>query len=306
MFASFNRIAMLSAVWIVFAGAFANAEAAGPPEAVMKMLNEAARDGSDPGELELTAMLAKRAYPEAALEIDRTVRRLERQRQRHKVVAEAPRSLRDGWTGEGEFGASASGGNTNETSINLGFKAERETATWGNTFVAKADYKKSAGTTTVERFLANHQSKYKFDGKLYGVSLLQWESDKFAGFDNRFSESAGLGYSLKQARKWTWDVTAGPAFRQTSRVDRSYEADIEARLSSHIAWFLTPGTTVTQDTNLFLGPGNNTYQAVTALTTKVIGAISARASFDYKRETSPPPGLVGQDTVSRLTLVYGF
>ena len=301
MFASMCRAAAVAAMCVVFATA---AHAAGPPEAVMRMLKEAARV-DDPGQLTLTAMLAKRAYPEAALEIDRTVRRLERQKQRRKV-AEAPRGFRDGWTGEGEVGASTSSGNTNETSINLGFKAARDTATWRNTFTAAADYKTSAGTTTVERFLARHESQYKFDGRLYGVSLLQWERDEFAGFDRRFSESAGLGYSLKQTRKWNWDVTAGPAFRQTSRVDQTYESDIEARLSSHIAWFLTPGTTVTQDTNLFLGPGNNTYQAVTALTTKVTGAVSARASFDYKKETAPPPGLVGTDSTTRLTLVYGF
>ena len=301
MLSSMCRVAAVAAMCVAFTTA---ALAAGPPEAVMRMLNEAARD-DDAGQLTLTAMLAKRAYPEAALEIDRTVRRLERQKQRRKV-AEAPRSFRDGWAGEGEVGASTSSGNTNETSINLGFKATRDTASWRNTFTAAGDYKKSAGTTTVERFLGRHESQYKFDGRLFGVSLLQWERDEFAGFDRRFSESAGLGYNVKRARKWSWDVTAGPAFRQTARVDRTFVSDIEARLSSHLAWFLTPGTTVTQESNVFLGPGNNTYQAVTALTTKVIGAVSARASFDYKKETAPPPGLVGTDSTTRLTLVYGF
>ena len=117
MLSSMCRVAAVAAMCVAFTTA---ALAAGPPEAVMRMLNEAARD-DDAGQLTLTAMLAKRAYPEAALEIDRTVRRLERQKQRRKV-AEAPRSFRDGWAGEGEVGASTSSGNTNETSINLGFR----------------------------------------------------------------------------------------------------------------------------------------------------------------------------------------
>ncbi len=56
-----------------------------------------------------------------------------------------------------------------------------------------------------------------------------YESDRFLGYDNRFSASAGYGYGLIREPMMTLDVTIGPAYRFTDYVAAMDENDDELR-----------------------------------------------------------------------------
>ncbi len=103
-----------------------------------------------------------------------------------------------------------------------------------------------------------------------------------------------------------WDVTLGPAFRQIDPVIGAMQYDVEARLATHLVWNITDATVFTEDMSFYVGGGHSTSQSTTAITTKLIDALAARASFNIKRETIPGPGFRRTDTASRMTLVYGF
>ncbi len=290
-----------------------SAHAADPPEAVSKMLAEAVKT-KDRDAILQTAIIAKKAYPGSALEIDRMVARFTHETE----VAESDKAAADfrektifrGWSGEGELGASHSSGNSTDTTVAAALNLRWENTNWRNHFNAVADYKSTKDVANTERLVVSHEIQYKINDRLFTTGLLEWEHDKFAGFDNRYSQAFGLGYGVYHSKTVSWDVSLGPAFRQTDRsgltTGPAFENETQARLSATASWIISPTMTMSEDASFYFGGGNRTYQSTTAFTSKVIGQLSARASFFYKKETTPPPGLFGTDTTTRLTLVYGF
>jgi putative salt-induced outer membrane protein len=297
----------LSLLW----GSVVAVQAAEPPEAITKMLTEAVHT-KDRDTVIQTAILAKKAYPDSVLEIDRLVARLTHEAAQAELKDKEPpkKTIFKGWTGEGELGASHSSGNSTDTTVAAALNLRWENIDWRNHFTATADYKRSAGVANTERLVVSHEIQYKINDKLFTTGLLEWEHDRFAGFDNRYSESFGLGYNVYRSKALAWDVSLGPAFRQTDRsgftTGPAFENETQARLSTTGSWIISPTMTMTEEASFYFGAGNRTYQSTTAFTSKIIGQLSARASFFYKKETAPPVGLFGTDTISRLTLVYGF
>ena len=101
-----------------------------------------------------------------------------------------------------------------------------------------------------------------------------------------------------------WDLEAGPALRQTRYVTFN-ENEFAGRGASRFAWTLSDTTVFTNDTAIFFA-GSSSINNTAALTAKLFGALSARASFNLAWEEAPPAGLENLDTTTRFTLVYDF
>jgi putative salt-induced outer membrane protein len=56
----------------------------------------------------------------------------------------------------------------------------------------------------------------------------------------------------------------------------------------------------------YAGGSDSTYFSTTVITTKLMGNISARTSFNATSERNPPAGIDSTNTITRLTLVYSF
>jgi putative salt-induced outer membrane protein len=212
----------------------------------------------------------------------------------------------EGWTGEGEIGATLTSGTSEITTVAAGVSLTKETLDWRHTLTGVANYQRSDGVTTANRFLAGYEVNYKFSPRFWVLGLLQWEQDEFAGFDQRFTESVGLGYRIVDTPMFVWDVSGGPAFRQTSFTDGTDESDVAGRAATHILWNIADGTVLTEDAGVYLGGRSNTYFSTTALTSQIIEDVSARISFGVVMESNPPPGIAETNTITRFTLVYSF
>jgi putative salt-induced outer membrane protein len=275
------------------------------PDPVGRMITAAAQSGK-PGALDTVADVAKTTYPASAGEIDALVSHLKADAE-DKRIAELQRlKLYQGWTGQGELGASRTSGNTDATTVAIGLHASKDGIHWRHKFDATADYQRSNNASGTDKYLAGYEGDYKFNPALFVSTLAQWEKDRFAGFYSRTTESLGVGYSVYHTPRLQWDISAGPAWRQIDQVQGPFVHDVSLRLNSQTLWHITPATDFTETVNIYAGGNNNTYESTTALTTKVIGALAARGSFDIKKETSPAPGAKKVDTTSRMTLVYGF
>lgn len=275
------------------------------PAPVEKMILEAAKTGS-PRTLDTVAAVAAAAVPESAMEIRALVDSLRTRAEAERIAQLEQLNYFQGWHGEGELGASKVTGNTDTTDIAIGVHLTKDGLKWAHKFNVTADYQRAQGVSGVDKYLAGYEANYKFNERLFTFGLLQYDRDHFAGFNNRLTESFGLGYSLFHTPTLMWDVTAGPAFRQIDQVLGPSQYDVEARLATHLTWNITDATVLTEDVSFYVGGGNSTSQSTTAVTTKLIDALAARASFNIKKETAPGPGFKRTDTASRVTLVYGF
>ena len=283
----------------------AKAHADPVPERVAAIIRAAANDGN-PAELAATIKFAKKANPRSAKEIDALATQLQVAAEARHRAELLRRRFFEGWTGQGEIGASSSSGNTRSTTLAMGLNFSRTGLNWDQAFIATADYQRDNGTESKGRYFASYSGHYKYNDRAYALGLLSWESDRFSGFESRLSESVGLGYAILKGPKVNLSIEAGPALRQTDYSLGRSENEFAGRASVNYLWKMFPNLTFTQIVSYYGQSHDSTLTSDTAFTANLIGALSARASYHIQYETNPPLTLDKTDTLTRLTLVYSF
>ncbi len=294
------RLLLMSVVLAIAPGF---ALAAPLPAPVARMIEAAAET---PGALATVAEVARRTHPESLDEIDAQVAALTSRAEEERVARITSLRFRDGWKGEGQAGGFISTGNSEDIGGSAGLSFAKETLRWRHEIRAQGDYQRSGGAVSKERYFAGYAGQWKLNGRSFLAVSLSGERDRFAGFRSRFSESVGFGYRLIEQRDLRLDVQAGPALRQINYYDRGDEIAFSARLGGDLSWTIRPDLVFTQNATVFLDSVSSSLTATTALTAKLRGDLSARASFDVRAETEPPVGREHTDTTTRASLVYSF
>jgi putative salt-induced outer membrane protein len=275
------------------------------PEPVVRIITEAANSGNG-ATLQTAIALAKATNPRSLPEIDALVANLQSQAAATRAARLSMQGFFEGWSGEGEIGASLTTGTSKNKTLALGIGLTRDGLDWRHKINAIANYQRSNNVTTADRYLASYEANYKFTPRLYAFGLLQWEQDKFSGYNSRYTEALGVGYTLVDTAQFNWVVSGGPALRQTKLITHRSESDTSARANTVFLWNISPTTVFSEDLGMYVGGSDNTYYSTTALTTKIMGNISARASFNVISESNPPPTIQKTSTITRFTLVYSF
>lgn len=299
------RIGFISGTMVICGMAATPAYASSLPDSVAAMIRAAAETG-DAATLKTTADLARKTNPDATAEIDALVAQLQKKADDERLAKMKSQGFFQGWKGQGQAGATITSGNTSNKGVSLGLNLHKEGIKWRHAILATVDYARQDGVTSQNRYFASYEANYKLTDRLYAVGLGSWEKDRFSGFNRRFSETAGLGYTLIKQPNMTLNLEAGAALRQTSYITGISDNRFAGRGALDYSWTITPGVIFTENATVYGQSDNSTFTSTTALTMKVRGALSAQASFLVDHETNPPLGLKKTDTTSRLTLVYAF
>lgn len=275
------------------------------PEPMRVMLDAAYKSGNE-REIATVVKYARIAAPDAADAIAEELDawRAKRRDARREELAGA--GFLDLWTGRAEVGGFISTGNSDVTGLSAIVDLTREGLSWRHKLRLQADYQESNDVTSRERYLFSYEPNYKIDDNsyIYGAALA--ESDRFLGYDSRFSASAGAGYGAIREPGLTLDLELGPAYRHTSFIDDRVENSLAARGSVDLDWRLTDAITFRQDASAYLERFNSTVASTTALNAKLFGPLSAQLSYAVQYESMPPEGRRTTDTTSRASLVYSF
>lgn len=275
------------------------------PAPVRAMLDAAYESGND-RDIATLVKYARAAAPQASDEIAKEAEEWRAKRRRAEQETLATASIFDLWKGRVEVGGFISEGNSDLKGLTAIVDLQREGLRWRHKFRLQADYQESADITTRERYLFSYEPNYKIDdgAYIYGAALA--ESDRFLGYDSRFSLSAGAGYGVIREPTVTLNVDLGPAFRETAFTDDRMESSLAARGSVDLDWRLTPAITLRNDGSAYLQRFNSTVSNTTALNAKLFGPLSAQLSYAVQYESMPPEGRRNTDTTSRASLVYSF
>jgi putative salt-induced outer membrane protein len=295
-------VSRITAAWLTVAVPLAG-RAAPLPQPVAAMIDAAA---DDPDTLKAVVKAAKKANPDSAAEIDSQAAAATKRAAAEKTRKAAEAGVLGGWTTKIQLGGSIKTGNTDENAFTGAIEVEKETPKWEHDLNLTVDRKTESGALTTDRYFLTYSGQWKFSPRLYAVGVLWGERDVFAGYDYRLSESIGLGYRLIDAPNLKLRVEAGPGLRQADYLLIGYEGTIAARSAGYLSWRLSPRLEFTQSLVSYLDTKNSTLLAASALTTKLEGNISARASYEVRHEANPPEGRQHTDTTSRLTLLFGF
>ncbi|MGH6966153.1 MAG: DUF481 domain-containing protein [Phenylobacterium sp.] len=279
------------------------AHAAPLPRAVTDIIDAAA---DDPDTLRAVVKAVKKANPDAVAEIDAQVARSTARIAARKAEQAASQGLFEGWTAKADFGGSISTGNTDDYGVTTSIALARKTPVWEHDIDLRVSFKSEDKKTTTDRYFATYALIRNLTPRLYVGGILWAERDRFAGYNYRFSEGVGLGYRLIKKPDLKLTFEAGPALRESEYLERGYEATVAARTAGYLTWQVAPRLEFSQSVVTYLDTENSTLLSTSALTTKLQGKISARASYEVRHEDNPPEGREHTDTTTRATLVFSF
>jgi len=293
---------------MLLAAAAEPAAAADPvpiPAAIRAMLDAALAAGND-GEISTVVKYARLADPASADAVLAIAQKWRGERAKARDVRLAEADIFDLWTGRAELGGFMTTGTTDTTGASGLIDLTREGLRWRHRFRASADYQRSNGVTSRERYLAAWEPNLKLNDRAYVYGAAQYESDRLLGYTDRLVASTGLGYGLVRRPALSVDATLGPAFRYTDFTNDTEQANAAARGSMTIRWQLLPGLTVNQSAAAYLETENSTVSSTTGVSAKLLGPLSAQLSYNVQYESTPPAGSVTTGTISRASLVYTF
>jgi putative salt-induced outer membrane protein len=273
------------------------------PQPVADMIDAAA---SDPAALKAVVAAAKKTNPDSLPEIDAQVMAAGKRVESERQATLATQGFFDGWKGKGELGASLTTGNSNDANVAIGLNFSKQTLKWRHVIDATADYARDGEAVSKERYFGVYSANYQIIPRLYAVSTLAGEVNRFEGIHSRFTEALGLGYRVFDSPALKLNFEASPALRQTDFTDTGHENRLTARLAQTFAWTFTPGTVLNQSVTAYVRPKEAVVTANTSLTVKLLGAIAARGSFEVRYMSDPHVGRTSVDTTTRTTLVYDF
>ncbi|WP_260581029.1 DUF481 domain-containing protein [Sphingopyxis sp. PET50] len=282
------------------------------PDPVRAMI-EAAIAGGKEADVETIARLAKGTNPDAAAEIDLMVADFQQSRSKAKEAAAAAAQAKlasakfwQNWKGEGQIGGSLSSGNTKSAGLSAGLALARKGIDWTHKLRAQADYQRTNGKTSVERYLGEIEPQYRLGDRGFVYGLARWEHDRILGYDARWNLSGGLGYKLVDSKRLALSLKGGPAWRRTDFVNGTGDDELTALAGLDFGWQMSPTLRLTQVASTVVGEANSSTSSLTALNAKLTGKLSARLAYAAQIDSSPPPGVESVDTQTRFTLVYGF
>jgi putative salt-induced outer membrane protein len=280
---------------------------------VIRNMIDAAIQGGDFAAAEAVIKYARVTAPKADREIDAIETAWKSEVARNDARAAEERRTRlatagvlENWKGQIELGGSRSTGTTRSLGIVTSADATREGLAWKHNLHAQAEFQRTDGVRTTERIRASWLPNYKFSERGYTYGIAQYERDPFAGYEDRYTAGAGIGYRVIAGPRMKLDLEGGPVMRSTQSITGDDQTRLAGRGSLNFNWQISPTLQFQQSGAVYVEHGDSNVTATTALDTKLIGALKARLSYNVQYEKDSPVGTRALNTQSRATLVYSF
>lgn len=227
------------------------------------------------------------------------------------LLAASPLALAgpmDGWSGEAEFGANSSSGNSDNSSAIGKVDVSRGSGMWihnliGDVYKADAD-----GVDTADRFSIGYKPKRLINDRTYLFGLLNYDEDSFANIDSRERAAIGMGHFFINDDQ---TLLLGEIGIGASSIDFTSggSSDTDGLLYLHGKY----RTNVMENAQFIAdvtvnGGGDNTYtEGNLGFQVGIGGNLALKATYGLRRN-SDIVGSRGEkdDTVTNLTLVYGI
>ena len=210
-------------------------------------------------------------------------------------------------SGEIALGGSKNTGNTENEEFNVKIKAIYDADNLETEGNLDFDVRREDENTTKQRLVVDLQPRYDLNERWYAFGFFEYRDDRFSGFEYEFTESAGLGYRVFDSETLSWAIEAGPGARQ-SKVEDTGDVDDQLlfRAASRFAWQISESAQFSNDTEFIVDNERRRTENETALSTKIIGDLSGRVSFEIRHNSNPPDDNETTDTRTKISLVYGF
>jgi putative salt-induced outer membrane protein len=223
------------------------------------------------------------------------------------------------WIVKLEAGYVSSHADTNAQTGNAKLSVINNTGDWKHDLELAGLYGESNGIVNAERLVAGWQSNYNFSPSMYVFGALDYNDDKFSGFQYQETVSTGLGYSVFKLPDATLDVQAGVGYRRlrpellvtepdgdVARTPLDEESGAVATASIKGSYAFNTVTKLTDVLAAQSGSDNTMVQNDLNLQVNMSKSLALTAGYQVIHNTSPPAGLVKTDTLVTFNLTYAF
>ena len=221
-------------------------------------------------------------------------------------AAEPPATPKGVWKGAAELGYISTTGNTETETIKAKGSMSVEKDQWRHKTEVTALNSSDQETTTAEKYTFGWQSDYMFSKNNYALGSIDYEDDRFSGYDYRVTETVGLGHRTIDEKDLTLDLEIGPGARQSKLDDGSSEDEFIIRGAAKLAWTISPSSKFSEVLKVDFGEDATITTSTTELTTKINTSLAMKVTYVYKNTSDVPPGADETDTETAVTLVYSF
>lgn len=228
-------------------------------------------------------------------------------------------------TASAELGMLYKTGNTKSADIKTGFDVEYKESLWRSTLTFDLLIKKTEKTdangdenfeTSDQKWTAESKTNYTLDeqSKNYIYGDIAYEDNRFSGFENQSSVSAGWGREWFKNENASLFADIGPGYKRdvTKATDTMASETQSAFIIQAQALYLrkiNEHVNFKQLLSAKYAPGsgdNSKYKAETSITTKLIETLALKFSFIIDHNTEVDEGTERTDTQTAMTLVYSF
>ena len=210
----------------------------------------------------------------------------------------------EGWSGDAEFGAVFSSGNTDSQNISARSRLRYEIPLWRHTLQLEAFTGSEDGATTQERYLGTFQTDRKLTARDYLFGALRTEKDRFSGYDYQRSLSAGYGRRVADTERLRLDLEAGAGARQARLEDGDSENETIFRGAGALDYRINSALRFTEDLLIQAGDDNTEAESISALRYRLNDRFTARFALTVKHNTDVPEDRDKTDTITSISLVY--
>lgn len=210
------------------------------------------------------------------------------------------------WSGKAGLGYLASSGNSENTSLNALFHLSYDLDSWHHGFTAHAIGANSNNVSTAERYQAGVKSKYDFTEHDYVFGLVNWEKDRFGGYESQLSEAVGYGRRVLNSDTQILNLEIGIGAKQADLSDGSKLSGVIGRAGIDYQWKFSESADFTQLLAVETGSGNTYIESVSAVTARLMDSLSLAVSYTIKNNSDVPVGSDKTDTFTAINLEYGF
>ncbi|MDX1948932.1 MAG: DUF481 domain-containing protein [Rickettsiales bacterium] len=198
-------------------------------------------------------------------------------------------------------------GNTKADNLNANFNLESTKGKFTNNLMGRAINLKQNSQRADEDYLLNNKLKYDLSEKTYGFGELEYFNDRFAGFEHRMHELAGLGYYIRNDDKVKLSVEGGGGARQTNFTGNKEDInEFVAKAGGDLNYVLNENVEFNQNVGYYWGSDLQVTRSQTSLKADLIDDVYFKAGYLIENNSEVPIGRKNNDQLTTIGIGYEF
>lgn len=219
-------------------------------------------------------------------------------------ATESPKSGE--FNGEGELGYNSTAGNSNSSSLNAKLGLNYVLADWEHSLNVNAVSAQNEGVNTRERYLLDGQASRTFSEVYYGFGNLRYDKDTFSGYDYQTNITGGIGRRFWQPKTEVLNLELGAGYQVDKLQNQPEHANPILRSALKMRYPLNKQVSFAQDLLVNTGDRNVHSESTSGIKVNMTDSLALKLSYTLKHNSKVLDNRENLDTLTAITLVYGF